>query len=287
MKIKQTYALRNVNTFYVQKQNQSALFNVVFFVLCSLFFIQISFSNTPVYFKTIEKKPLKTFVNTTNDIFLLHKGMLERYNGDGVFIQNYGSIYINENTEIISINGFKTILFSPDYGKIIQLDNRLRELDIIDAFNLENYIITCIGTSYDNNFLWIWDAATQRIIKIDKDKKPVFISNTISLWVGKKINPKQILESGILLYLVDIKEGIFIFDNQGNYIKNIPIPEMRNVKIIDGTIYYIKEESIYSYNTMTFSETRYTKTPELANIQIGKTIVIGINAENMVEIWKY
>lgn len=217
----------------------------------------------------------------------MKKGMLERYNSDGVFIQNYGSIYINEHTEIISVNGFKTILFSPDFGKIIQLDNRLRELDEIDAYNLQNYIITCIGSSYDNNFLWVWDAATQRIVKIDKDQKPIFTSNTISLLVGKKINPRQILESGILLYLVDRQNGIFIFDNQGNYIKNIPLENIRNVTVIDGIIYYIKDDFIYSYDNLTFSETRYTKTPELKNIQIGKTIICGINKEGFAEIWKF
>ena len=66
--------------------------------------------------------------------------MIERYNSDGTFFQNYGSIYINEHTDVISANGFKTILFSPDFGKIIQLDNRMRELDIIDAYNLGTYI---------------------------------------------------------------------------------------------------------------------------------------------------
>ncbi len=264
------------------------VYTFVFFILCSLSVIPVSFSGTPVYFTTIEKsKPDDIFINTTNDIFLLKKGMLERYNSDGVFIQNYGSIYINEHTEIISVNGFKTILFSPDFGKIIQLDNRLRELDEIDAYNLQNYIITCIGSSYDNNFLWVWDAATQRIVKIDKDQKPIFTSNTISLLVGKKINPRQILESGILLYLVDRQNGIFIFDNQGNYIKNIPLENIRNVTVIDGIIYYIKDDFIYSYDNLTFSETRYTKTPELKNIQIGKTIICGINKEGFAEIWKF
>ncbi len=247
-----------------------------------------AYSAAPVYFKTIEKsKPDDIFINTTNDIFLMKKGMLERYSSDGIFIQNYGSIYINEHTEIISVNGFKTILFSPDYGKIIQLDNRLRELDEIDAYNLQNYIITCIGSSYDNNFLWIWDAATQRLIKIDKDQKPIFISNTISMLVGKKINPRQILESGILLYLVDRQHGIFIFDNQGNYIKNIPIENVRNVTVIDGVLYYVKDNFVYSYDNLTFSETRYTQTPELKNIQIGKTIICGINKEGFAEIWKF
>jgi hypothetical protein len=213
--------------------------------------------------------------------------MLERYNSDGTFFQNYGSIYINEHTDIISVNGFKTILFSPDFGKIIQLDNRLRELDIIDAYNLGTYIITCVGSSYDNNYLWLWDAASQRLVKLDKDQNPLFTSNTLSMVIGMKINPRQIVESGIMLYLVDPKLGIFVFDNQGNYIKQIPIENVRNLKVIDNQLYYTKDGVIYSYDNLTFTETRYTQTPDLKNIQIGKTIICGMDKDNFVEIWKF
>src|SRR4051812_27350972 len=97
-------------------------------LLCAILLLGIlpltSFSANPVYFTTIPKSPLHLFINTTDDIFLMYKGMLERYDRDGNFFQNYGSIYINERTQIIGANGFKTILFSPDFNKIIQLDNR-------------------------------------------------------------------------------------------------------------------------------------------------------------------
>jgi len=270
----------------------SQRFRILFFskilltMVCGLWTLSVQAAN-PVYFKTIEKTPLELYINTTNDIFLMQKGMLERYNADGTFFQNYGSIYINERTEIISINGFKTILFSPDFGKIIQLDNRLKEIDVIDAYNLGTYIITCVGSSYDNNFLWLWDAATQKLVKMDKDLTPVYTSNTLSMLVGQNINPHQIIESGIMLYLVDLKNGIYIFDNQGNYIKTIPISNARNVKVIDGKIYYTKENCIFSYDNLTFSETRYTETPDLKHIQIGKMIICGVNKNNFVEIWKY
>ncbi len=265
------------------KCNESKIFLSLVFCLLS----PMSFSAAPIYFKTIEKKPLELFINTTNDIFLMQKGMLDRYNADGTFFQNYGSIYINERTEIISANGFKTILFSPDFGKIIQLDNRLKEIDVIDAYNLGTYIITCVGISYDNNYLWLFDAGSQRLIKIDKDKMPVFTSNTLSLLVGTDIKPHQIIESGITLYIVDLKNGIFIFDNQGNYVKNIPIEKARNVKVIDQIIYYTKDSCIYSYNNISFLETRYTETPDLKRIQIGKTLICGVNKEGFVEIWKF
>lgn len=255
-------------------------------IICGLSFFN-SFSAEPVLVKAIEKKPTAIYVNTSNDIFLLQKGMLERYNADGTFFQNYGSIYINEHTEIISINSFKTILFSPDFGKIIQLDNRLRELDIIDAYNLGTYIITCVGISYDNNFLWLWDASTQRLIKLDKDQKPIFESNNMSLWAGTTLEPKQIVEAGINLYLLDEEKGIFIFDNQGNFIKRIPIPAIDVMEIIDGQIIYYKANYIYAYNMLSFSEIKYTQTPDLDNIQIGKTVLCGLNKEGFVEIWKF
>lgn len=261
----------------------SKLLLAITFVLCTY----SAYSAIPTFVKTIEKKPITIYTNTTNDIFLLQKGMLERYNADGSFFQNYGSIYINENTEIISINGFKTILFSPDFGKIIQLDNRLRELDIIDIYNLGTYIVTCVGVSYDNNFLWIWDAATQQIVKLDKDHQAIFHSNTLSLWTGTQMNPIQIVESGIYLYLLDNKNGIYIFDNQGNYIKQIPITNISSIEIIDGQLIYYKENCIYSYNMLTFSEIKYTQTPKLDNIQLGQSILTGINTNGNVEIWKY
>ena len=246
-----------------------------------------SFSAIPTYIKTIEKKPISVFVNTTNDIFLLYKGMLERYNADGTFFQNYGSIYINEHTEIISTTGFKTILYSPDFGKIIQLDNRLKELDIIDVYNLGTFLITCVGISYDNNFLWLFDASTQQLIKLDKNQKALFESNNLSLWTGTSITPNQIIESGIHLYIVDAQKGIFIFDNQGNYIKTIPIPNISGLKIYDNQLFYYRDNCIYSYQQLTFSEIKYTQTPKLNNIQLGKAILCGTNENGYVEIWKY
>ena len=45
------------------------------------------FSAAPVYVKTIDRKPLQLYVNTSNDILLLQKGMLERYTADGIFFR--------------------------------------------------------------------------------------------------------------------------------------------------------------------------------------------------------
>ncbi|MFN8282302.1 MAG: hypothetical protein U0U67_03760 [Chitinophagales bacterium] len=247
----------------------------------------LSFSKIPEFVTTIKEKSLHVFINTNDEIFLTQKGMIKKYNNAGVLQQTYGNKFIDEETQMINMNGFRVLLFSPNFGKIIQLDNRLNEIDVINVFDFSNLNVTCVGNSYNNEYLWLWDAATQKLEKLDKTKKIVFESNSISALLGKTINPKYIQEQGILLYITDEKNGIFIFDNQGNYIKTIPILGVKNVKVIDEKIYYTKDNCVYAYDKLTFQEIRYTESPNLSNQQIGTARICGINADGFVEIWQF
>ena len=267
----------NKNVFYLK-----------LLITFSLLLITISsFSKIPEFVVTIKEKSLSVFINTNDEVFLIQKGMIKKYNNAGVLQQTYGNKYIDDETKMININAFRTILFSPSYGKIIQLDNRLNEIDVINVFDFTNLNVTCVGSSYNNEYFWLWDAATQKLEKLDKNKKIVFESNSISALLAKYIYPKYIQEQGILLYITDENNGIFIFDNQGNYIKTIPILGVKAVKVIDDKIYYVKENCFYSYDKLSFQETKYTESPNLSNQQIGTARICGINADGFVEIWQF
>lgn len=246
-----------------------------------------SYSKIPEFVTIIKEKSLAVFINTNDEVFLIQKGIIKKYNNLGVLQQTYGNKFIDDETKMININGFRCILFSPSYGKIIQLDNRLNEIDVINVFDFTNLNVTCVGSSYNNEYFWLWDAATQKLEKLDKNKKIVFESNSISALLGKSINPKYIQEQGILLYISDEENGIYIFDNQGNFIKTIPILGVKAVKVIDDKIYYVKDNCFYSYDKLSFQETKYTESPNLSNQQIGTARICGINADGFVEIWQF
>ena len=246
-----------------------------------------SYSKIPEFVVTIKEKSLAAFINTNDEVFLIQKGIIKKYNNSGVLLQTYGNKFIDDETKMININAFRTILFSPSFGKIIQLDNRLNEIDIINIFDFTNLNVTCVGSSYNNEYFWLWDAATQKLEKLDKNKKIVFESNSISALLGKSINPKYIQEQGILLYISDEETGIYIFDNQGNFIKTIPILGVKAVKVIDDKIYYVKDNCFYSFDKLSFQETKYTESPNLSNQQIGTARICGINADGFVEIWQF
>jgi hypothetical protein len=70
-----------------------AVFIKLFITYSLLLIPYFSKAAAPVYFKTISKPSLQLFINTTNDVFLLQKGMLERYNSDGTFSELWQYLY--------------------------------------------------------------------------------------------------------------------------------------------------------------------------------------------------
>jgi hypothetical protein len=259
-------------------------------LLLHILFLLIAFSSNakiPELVKVIKEKPLKVFLNYSDEVFLLEKGIIKKYNSEGVLMTTYGNIYIDQQTQVISNNTFKTLLFCPDYGKIIQLDKRLGEIDVIDIFKIGNYVITAAAPSYDNEFLWIWDMSTQRLIKLNNQQEPVFTSNTISLATGTEIYPNSLQEIATHLIINDTARGIFLFDNNGNYQKQLPVKNALNVKMKSEVIYYIKNDILFSYDLKTFTETQYAGAPLLQHMEIGQTILCGINPAGFVEIWQY
>jgi hypothetical protein len=241
----------------------------------------------PELIKVIKEKPSKIFLNYSDEIILLEKGIIKKYDTEGRLITTYGNIYIDNQTQIIGNNTFKTILYCPDYGKIIQLDKRLGEIDVIDMFALGSFIITNVAPSYDNEFLWIWDMATQRLVKLNSQQQPVFFSNTISLWTGTELYPQSIQEIAARLIVNDTARGIFIFDNNGNYKKQLPIKGATSIKLKGDIIYYVKNDVLYSYDLFSFSEKEYSGVPLLKNLQVGQSILCGINSSGWVEVWTY
>lgn len=261
-----------------------------FFAVLIFLFITSNtlFSANPTLVQTIKTKAINVFVNSNNQVYVMYKGMLELFPLNESPVLQYGSKYINKNTRIISVNSFKTILYSEDYGKIMVLDNRLKQSDIIDIYELGNSIlISCVGASLENNNIWIFDMATQKVSKMDENHKVIFTSNSIAQAMGKEINPTQMYEFGMYLFLIDEKNGIFIFDTQGNYLKNIPIADAHNLCVASGKFYYTKQDFVYEYDPMTFTETKYLKTPDLKRIHMGSAILAGINEQGYVEIWKF
>lgn len=245
------------------------------------------FSKIPEMNAIIKEKALKIHVNYSNEIIVLQKGIIKKYDATGNLMVTYGNIYINADTKIISFNTFRTVLYCEDYGKVIILDKRFGEIAMIDVFSFPDIVVSDVGISYDNSNLWFYDAVRQVLVKVSQQGKVIYTSSNINFYTNTSIQPNYISEIATNLYINDSSKGIFIFDNTGTFKKLIPIPHITSFYVMDNQFFYIENEIIYSYNQLSFEKTSYANVPKLNQIQLGLGLLCGINENGFVEIWNY
>ncbi|HNK90427.1 MAG: hypothetical protein K1X26_06090 [Chitinophagales bacterium] len=257
-----------------------------FFSICAFYFLN-NYAKVPELLTTIPEKAFDIQINYSDEIIILQKGNVKKFDTQGNLLATYGNIYINQQTEIISYNTFRTILFCPDFGKIIILDKRFGVVSIVDVYNIADYFVSKVGISYDNSSLWFWDDIRQVLIKTNQKNDIIYVSNNMQIYVGKTIHPMMITELATKLYLNDTTQGLFVFDNTGTYKKLIPIANIQSFYEKEGLLFYVSGDGVYSYNAMTFEQTNYTSVPKLNQLKIGQTVLCGINSYGLVEIWNY
>ena len=259
----------------------------IIYLIITYSFCLESFAKIPELSVVIPEKALKIDINYSDEVIILQKGIVKKYDIKGNLLASYGNIYINKQTDIISFNTFRTILYCGDFGKIIILDKRFGEVGIIDVYSISGYLVSRVGISYDNSNLWLWDDIRQVLLKTDQKGNIGYVSSNINIYTDIAIHPSIIAEFATRLYLNDSTKGIFVFDNTGTYQKIIPIPQIQSFYEKEGLLFYISDNIIYSYNFLSFEQKEYTRTPILSLLKIGQSILCGINSEGFVEVWNY
>ncbi len=178
---------------------------------------------------------------------------LVKYDLNFNIINRYSDNKFSKSTVLLTENSFKTILFHPNYGEIIALDNTLSEISHLEYYTIGENDISALGASADNQSLWLFDPTLQSLIKLNQTFQ-VERQEDIS-GLGYPIFPNYIKEIMGTLYLVDPNLGIHIFDNSGNFKNNFVVPPSPSVHIGYDGVYYIEQEEIKKINFTTFEKT--------------------------------
>lgn len=219
-------------------------------------------------------------IDGTNNIYqLTSDNFLVKHNTDGKALFNYNSIFLNKSTIIVCENTFKTVLFYIDQGKIEVLDRRL-SLDVsIGIYDLDFLDITAICTAQDNQSLWIFDRGTMLLSKIDQYGKTIQSVDIRNFQLSNKMKTYpyiKLIETNDLLFAIDEKSQVSIFDNFGNYIKQVFLDCLPNdIEAFDGKIVYKNKNNLEILDVKTNQKNIFSIPTELSEIVIGNGILVG------------
>jgi hypothetical protein len=147
----------------------------------------------------------------------------------------------------------KILVYYQDYMHLKVLDKTLSEIGSYDLNQFGFYSINALAHSRDDNF-WIYDNVAFRLKKVDASGKELYSSENFNLLFKEQVQVSMMLDYENFVYLLDSKNGIYVFDRFGTYKQRIPILGLNHFQIIQGIIVYQQGNSLFSYNLSSLFE---------------------------------
>lgn len=158
-------------------------------------------------------------------------------------------------------NPMKILLFYEDRQELLLLDRFLRPIGNTTLQDI-NYRGTAKAAALasDDGF-WLFDETNLTLSKLDMQLRKVTIETPLNLILDKeRFNVKQLREYQNMVYLLDAN-GIFVFDNLGNYKRKLSIAGVNYINFQKDELYFVKDGKLHFVNLYT-SERRTVQLPK-------------------------
>lgn len=230
--------------------------NKIFFLIISVFlyvediYAQTLLQSIPLY------KAQDLNVDRLSNIYITNKdqSVLKLDNeGDSI------AIYRANNTGKLSIvdvtNPLKVGIFYQAFSKVTFLDRLMTYISSYDLKSLGFFNVTGFCQSVAGGY-WVYDENTAQLSKIDDQQRINYQSNDLRLEVGIAPSPYLLVENERNVYLCDTENGIYVFDQFGKLISNIPFKKKIINQIIGPYILYAnqKGDTLFSYHQQSMKE---------------------------------
>src|SRR5438105_2852509 len=222
--------------------------------LSILFFISTAFSEQE--YRLINSIPFINAKFTTDNLgnaYVIMENQLLQFDSLGKPKATYAERNAGQLHSIDATNPLKPLLFYPDFAQLQILDSKLA---LQSSIYLRNFnIIQPVAVCQSNQGgYWIFDLQDYQLKKIDLNLQLKFESGNVMQTLGYSPVPNFLLEWDNNIYLNNPKTGILVFDQYSNYIKTIPITELKSFQIIGNDLLFVKDNKMMKHNLKTLQE---------------------------------
>lgn len=137
--------------------------------------------------------------------------------------------------------------FSEDLQEYRVLDrflNPIAEHNFFDAsINLAK-----AATFGNNNIVWVWDESDLSLKRMDYLRNLVLDAQPLPLLTdSKNLNILEMREFKNRLFVLAPEEGVFVFDNQGNLIRQINLKQVPNLCLYKDYLLWVENNHLNTY----------------------------------------
>lgn len=165
--------------------------------------------------------------------------------------------------------------FSADLQEYRVLDRFLNPI-AENRFLLNEIILPKAATLGNNNIIWVWDESDLSLKSLDYLRKQIVQSQPLNLILdSEELRVTEIREFKNRLFMNVPGSGIFIFDNQGNFLQKAAIQIEQRMCFYLENLFWIEQNNLKRYSISTQETYDLGRVPldEIESMQIGRDIV--------------
>lgn len=180
-----------------------------------------------------------------------------KYNSNGDSLFYYSNKLLGEIDQLDVSLALRPLIFYKNSNQIIVTDNTLSAQlnQSIALEQLDWQQVTRIGSSFNNNKIWLYDQSNFELLLISRQLKIEQRSgNLLQIINIDALEVAQIKEYQNKVYLNNRKSGIHVFDLFGTYYNTIHLSNIDDFELYNNHIVTFKNDSIGFYNMRSFQE---------------------------------
>lgn len=210
----------------------------------------------------------KLSVDRRGNIFVSDQnGYLRQFSEQGDSLNIYAPAFSAPLSQLDAFWTVSIFLFSASQQQIEILDRFLNPINRSTMADLGITGYISHASQGNNHGLWLYDETDLRLKKIDLSSGNLVQQQPLmALLPHSSLEILQIQERKNLLFLQIATEGIYLFDNQANFIKKIPIPGEVPAFIDQEFIYYLEGDYLLKTNFLSDVSTQL-RLPDLPEIK--------------------
>lgn len=226
---------------------------VILYLIVQGLFTSLCDANAQSSYKLIKKKLLKPVTAAAIDkkkhLYIADtEGNITQYDSLGHQLLTYSPEKIGTVTSMTTSQTMRLFIFYRDFQEYVIL-NRFLDQTSRQKFVQEEVGFVKLATLSSDNNIWIFDDTEVSIKKYSPQLNKVITKTSLDLMFNNQSQEVTSLqEYENLLYLVDQKSGILIFDNLGNFKKKLAYTGVTGLTVFDRKMYIIHNQQLKCIN---------------------------------------
>jgi hypothetical protein len=179
---------------------------------------------------------------------------VHQYGPNGQALNVYSPPQPGHVAQIEAWNTTKILVFYDDRQQLLLLDRFASPLGQFDLLDLLDGTVRT-ATLAPNDRLWLLNESDLTLRQFDPTGKSFTLSTPLDLLIGRSRPDFRFLrEYQNNLYLVDRVNGIYVFDNLGNYRKKLPFAGLNTVGFRGDELYFLADGAVQLFHLYTFAQ---------------------------------